>query len=198
MGRKELLAPVPDELKRSDHAFQSGSRFSQFTGNRSSNGAGATLAIPLTGDGYVIVYRSDRFADPDRAEGVRESVSPRTGRAEVLGGVCRDCRFSSPNATRSPACRRYQPTKAASSTCFPESQRRRTGVRSPTPTFPEKVGRNRDTLGFQFVPSTSKPRLSGAGRRLPVRGGVVAAPPDREGDSRRSAGRSGRPGRGAG
>lgn len=58
-GEVGLLAPVPVKMRTGDQWQGLLPAYSE----RLSEWGGQTLAVPLTGDGYVVVYRADRFAD---------------------------------------------------------------------------------------------------------------------------------------
>ena len=60
------LSAVPAKL-RADAAFQWTGLLPAY-GERLVEWGGQTLAVPLTGDGYVIVYRADRFAEKTAAD----------------------------------------------------------------------------------------------------------------------------------
>ena len=61
-GEPGLLVPVPAKLRANDNPFQWFGLLSAY-GERLVEWGGQTLAVPLTGDGYVIVYRADRLTD---------------------------------------------------------------------------------------------------------------------------------------
>jgi multiple sugar transport system substrate-binding protein len=153
-----LLLPVPEELKRSENAFQ---WFTILTiyGERLVEWGGQTLAVPLTGDGYVIVYRADRFADPTaRKEAEKDFprglASPKTWdefAALAAFFAARDKKPSLPPLPADPDRFFDLFSRVASS-----ADRRALSDSDVA----GKVTRDRDTLGFQFVVSTGKPRLT--------------------------------------
>lgn len=57
-----LLAPVPAKLRASDNPFQWFGLLPAY-GERLVEWGGQTVAVPLTGDGFLLVYRADRLAD---------------------------------------------------------------------------------------------------------------------------------------
>jgi len=73
------LAPVPPAL-RTDPAFQWRDLLPAY-GERLANWGTDTVALPLTGDSAVLVYRRDRYGEP----AVRAAVAKRFGPARVPG-----------------------------------------------------------------------------------------------------------------
>src|SRR6266540_435125 len=61
-GEPGLLAPVPAKLRASDNPFQWFGLLPAY-GERLVEWGGQTVAVPLAGDGVVLVYRADRLAD---------------------------------------------------------------------------------------------------------------------------------------
>ena len=59
------LAAVPPEVRAADHPLQWG-RIAVVYRNNLAGWAGESLAVPVAGDGYALVYRADRFADDGR------------------------------------------------------------------------------------------------------------------------------------
>lgn len=57
------LHPVPASLKEPGHPYQWGGIFAVYRGEPYSGWGGQVFGLPLAGDGHVIVYRTDRFAD---------------------------------------------------------------------------------------------------------------------------------------
>jgi ABC-type glycerol-3-phosphate transport system substrate-binding protein len=70
------LAPVPEDLRRADNTFQWFTLLPAYA-ERLVEWGGQPLAVPLTGDGRVVAYRADRFADA----GARAEYQKRFGRA---------------------------------------------------------------------------------------------------------------------
>lgn len=62
------LLPVPVVLRADDNPFQWSSVLAAYRSERWAGWGGAIQAIPLSGDGYLIVYRADRLADKAAAE----------------------------------------------------------------------------------------------------------------------------------
>jgi multiple sugar transport system substrate-binding protein len=76
------LVRVPAALSTTDHAFQWTSVLAAYRGQLIEWG-GQAQAVPLAGDGFVIVYRADRLADAKFAEEfrtafARKAVAPAT------------------------------------------------------------------------------------------------------------------------
>lgn len=76
------LAPVPDALRTPDHPFQWTSVAAPYR-ERLIEWGGQARAVPLAGDGLVVVYRADRLADPKfaaafRAQFGRDPAAPST------------------------------------------------------------------------------------------------------------------------
>jgi ABC-type glycerol-3-phosphate transport system substrate-binding protein len=68
-GEAGLLAPVPNKV-RTGEQYQWQGLLPPYA-ERLSEWGGQTLAVPLTGDGYVLVYRADRFAEKAPADEFR-------------------------------------------------------------------------------------------------------------------------------
>lgn len=155
-----LLAPVPEELKRSDNSFQWFTLLPAY-GERLVEWGGQTLAVPLTGDGFVIVYRTDRFADPTtKAEYAKRDprglVVPNTWQKFADIAVFFAERDKKPSLPPLPAdAERFFDffSRVAAS-----ADRRALGDLDVS----VKSGRDRDALAFQFWLSTGKPRLEEA------------------------------------
>src|SRR5205807_417675 len=64
------LAPVPVGLRAADHPFQWTGLLPEYRGQLIDWG-GQAHAVPLAGDGYIIVYRADRLADANFAAAFR-------------------------------------------------------------------------------------------------------------------------------
>lgn len=76
------LAPVPLALRQPDHPFQWSAVLAAYR-DRPIEWGGEARAVPLAGDGFVVVYRTDRlaeakFADQFRTRFRRDPVAPST------------------------------------------------------------------------------------------------------------------------
>ncbi len=67
------LAPVPAALRAADHAFQWSGLLSAYREHLIEWG-GQARALPLAGDGVLVVYRADRIADPQFIAAFRKRV----------------------------------------------------------------------------------------------------------------------------
>lgn len=70
------LARVPKELRLADHHFQWTGVLSIYREQLSEWG-GQAQAIPLAGDGFVVLYRTDRLADPKFVEAFSKAHGPK-------------------------------------------------------------------------------------------------------------------------
>jgi ABC-type glycerol-3-phosphate transport system substrate-binding protein len=157
------LARVPDELKRGDNPFQWFSLLPVY-GERLVEWGGQTLAVPLTGDGSVVVYRADRFAEASaageyRARSGHAPAAPATwaefaGLAEFFAR--RDKRPSLPPLPADPGrlfdlfCRVAAPADRRAMADLDVAR---------------QAAGNRDALAFQFSVVTGEPRLKAFGFR---------------------------------
>ncbi|MBA4066158.1 MAG: hypothetical protein C0501_21060 [Isosphaera sp.] len=67
------LAPVPANLRSADHPFQWTGVLPPYR-ERLIEWGGQARAVPLSGDGYVVVYRADRLTDPAFAAAFKERL----------------------------------------------------------------------------------------------------------------------------
>src|SRR5437899_910459 len=58
------LLPVPAALKEPANPFQWSAVLGVYRGEPFAGWGGQLFGLPIAGDGYALVYRSDRFADP--------------------------------------------------------------------------------------------------------------------------------------
>jgi ABC-type glycerol-3-phosphate transport system substrate-binding protein len=65
---RDGLQPVPTTLQKPDHFYQWLSVVQVYQGHQFAGWGPQTLAVPLAGDGRVLVYRADRFDDPQLKE----------------------------------------------------------------------------------------------------------------------------------
>jgi multiple sugar transport system substrate-binding protein len=69
---RDLLAPVPANLRASDHPYQWSGILPAYR-EQVIEWGGQARALPLAGDGGVLVYRADRLADPKLIEFFRQT-----------------------------------------------------------------------------------------------------------------------------
>jgi len=79
---RQQLAPMPDEFRATDHPAQR-NRMIELYRDTLCSWAGTTFGLPIHGDGAVLVYRVDRFNDPQaqaeyRRRYGRSLLPPRT------------------------------------------------------------------------------------------------------------------------
>ncbi|QJW95743.1 hypothetical protein FTUN_3297 [Frigoriglobus tundricola] len=157
-GEPGLLVPVPPKLRANDNPFQWFGLLSAY-GERLVEWGGQTLAVPLTGDGSVIVYRADRLTDT---------------------AVAAEYHKLSPNATAPATWEEFAALAAAFAAVDKKPSL------PPLPTDPERMfdlfGRvaasidreklddvqlasrtDRDAIAFYFSVTTGKPRLTSDG-----------------------------------
>lgn len=155
------LAPVPAELKRGDNPFQWFALLPAY-GERLVEWGGQTLAVPLTGDGFLTVYRADRFADPSaqaeyrkrfgRAPGAPATWDEFADAAAFFAG--RDKRPSLPPLPADPDRLFDLFSRVAAS-----ADRRAMADLDVN----RAVAGDRDALAFQFAVTTGEPRLKAFG-----------------------------------
>jgi ABC-type glycerol-3-phosphate transport system substrate-binding protein len=157
-GEAGLLAAVPPDFKKSDNPFQWFTLLSPYS-DRFVEWGGQTLAVPLTGDGHVLVYRADRLADKTTAD----EFQKRFGRAPAAPATWeefadlalffaeRDKKPSLPPLPAAPDAFLDLFNRIASSA----DRRALTDVE-----VSNRVARDRDALAFQFSAVTGKPRLA--------------------------------------
>lgn len=71
------LVPVPAALREPGNPYQWSAVLGVYRGEPAAGWGGQLFGLPLAGDGYVVVYRADRFADPK----ANDEFRARTGRA---------------------------------------------------------------------------------------------------------------------
>ncbi len=155
------LAPVPAKL-RADPAFQWSGLLPAY-GERLVEWGGQTVAVPITGDGFLLVYRADRFAEKAAADAV---VPKRAGPisapvsweefALIAGLFAKlDKKPSLPPLPADPERLFDLLSRVASSADRTALNDHQMAART-----------DRDALGFQFTLTTGKPRLRDSGYRV--------------------------------
>lgn len=157
------LAPVPAKL-RSDATFQWSGLLPAY-GERLVEWGGQTMAIPLTGDGHIVVYRADRFAEKTAIDACQARYKhglapPATWEefadvAEVFAVL--DKKPSLPPLPTDPERLFDLLSRVASSADRPALSDLELAARA---------GQDREALAFQFALATGKPRLRGSGFQL--------------------------------
>jgi ABC-type glycerol-3-phosphate transport system substrate-binding protein len=182
-GEQGLLAPVPEELKRSENSFQWFTLLPAY-GERLVEWGGQTLAVPLTGDGFVIVYRTDRFADPTtKAEFAKRDprglVAPKTWQEFADVAVFFAERDKKPSLPALPT----DPDRYFDLFCRVASSADRRALGDLE--IAAQAAHGRDVMAFQFAVTTGKPRLQAFGfqeaakwlERLQTTGAIPTLPP---------------------
>ncbi len=157
------LASVPVELKRTDNPFQWFTLLPIYS-ERMVEWGGQTLAVPLTGDGSVVVYRTDRFADKStqaeyQKQFPRELAAPATWDefADIAAFFARrDQKPSLPPLPTDPNRLFDLFSRVAAS-----ADRRAMADTDVA----RLAGRDRDALAYQFSIITGEPRLNAFGFR---------------------------------
>ena len=62
------LAPIPAALREPGHAYQWSSVLSVYRGEAYAGWGTQVFGLPIAADGHLLVYRADRFADPQTKE----------------------------------------------------------------------------------------------------------------------------------
>lgn len=160
--RGELLS-VPAGVKEPGHPYQWSGVLGVYRGEPFAGWGGRLLGLPLAGDGAVVVYRSDRFADPRAKEDFRARFSrplaaPTTWEdfADAAAFFAdRDKRPSLPRVTADPA--RLADLFDRVAACYDR------------PALGEAAAAggqiNPDALAFHFRLDTGAPRLDAPGFR---------------------------------
>jgi ABC-type glycerol-3-phosphate transport system substrate-binding protein len=182
-GEGGLLAPVPDELKRSDNPFQWFGLLPVY-GERLVEWGGQTLAVPLTGDGFVLVYRSNLFSDPTaKAEYEKRFKAPLAAPATWEKFADAAAFFAERDKKPSLPPLPADPGRFFDLYCRVASSYDRRALNDSDATA--KTGLGREALAFQFSVATGKPRLGAFGfrkagewlQRLQAAGAIPALPP---------------------
>lgn len=157
------LAPVPARLRAADHPFRWADLLPAYA-DRLVGWGGEAFAVPLTGDGVVLAYRADRFADPAATADFakkhgRPLAPPATWEqfAEVAAFFAgRDGSASLPPLPADPGRRLDLFARVASSFARPALSDKDLDARNADP----------ELLAFQFELRTGKPRVNSSGFRL--------------------------------
>ncbi|HEY3789103.1 MAG TPA: extracellular solute-binding protein [Urbifossiella sp.] len=157
-NRGELVA-IPASLKEPGHPFQWASILSVYRGEPYAGWGGQTFGIPLAADGSLILYRADRFADPQANAAFRQQfhralAAPSTWEefADAAAFFAkRDRKASLPRFTHDPD--RLEDLFYRIAACFDRQAR---GTREEQPETSER-------LSFQFQLDQVKPRIDGTG-----------------------------------
>lgn len=156
-----LLSPIPAKLRASDNPFQWFGLLPAY-GERLVEWGGQIVAIPLTGDGSVVVYRADRLTDKTviaeyskrhgKAPGVPATWEEFADLAAVIAAV--DRKPSLPPLPTDPERLFDLFSRVASSS----DREALDDVR-----LAAQTANNRDAIAFHFSVVTGKPRLQTAG-----------------------------------
>lgn len=153
------LAAVPTKL-RSDAAFQWSGLLSAY-GERLVEWGGQTLAVPLTGDGYVVVYRADRFAEKTAADQF-QARHKRPLAVPATWEEFADIAALFAEIDKKPS---LPPLPADPDRLFDLLSRVAAPFDRPALNDFQMAARaqDRDALAFQFAVTTGKPRLQNSG-----------------------------------
>ncbi len=163
-GEQGLLVPVPVKLRASDNPFQWFGLLPAYS-ERLIEWGGQTLAVPLTGDGFVLVYRADRLADATVAAEFKKLGRPAPAVpatweefADVAAGFAAiDKKPSLPPLPSDPERAFDLFSRVASSID-------REGLNDIQ--LAARAGQNPDAIAFYFSVVTGQSRLKSAGFRL--------------------------------
>jgi ABC-type glycerol-3-phosphate transport system substrate-binding protein len=155
-----LLLPVPTKLRAHDNPFQWFALLPAY-GERLVEWGGQILAVPLTGDGFVVVYRTDRLTDKTvvaefQRQCHRAPSAPATWEefadlAVILAAV--DKKPSLPPLPN-------DPERLFDLFCRVASSADRAALNDVQHA---RVANDRDVLAFQFSTATGQPRLQAPG-----------------------------------
>lgn len=154
------LATVPAKL-RGDPTFQWNGLLPAY-GERLIEWGGQVYAVPLTGDGHVLVYRADRFAETSAADALRA----KWGRAAGAPATWEE--FAAAAAVFAEKDKRpsLPPLPADPDRLFDLLSRVASSADRPALNdfqLAAQADKSRDALGFQFAVTTGKPRLQASG-----------------------------------
>ena len=156
------LVPVPANLKDAAHSYQWSGIFAVYRGEPYAGWGEELLGLPLAGDGYVLVYRTDRFTDSQ----AKDDFHKQTGRPlqvptswEDLADVAaffaaRDKRPSLPPLPTEPGKLTELFFRVA--TCYDRSSSGETTAKGGS-SKPE--GLAGESLAFQFQVRDGQPRI---------------------------------------
>ncbi|HEV3436674.1 MAG TPA: hypothetical protein VG122_04905 [Gemmata sp.] len=154
-AEKKELTPVPPGLRAADHPYQWTGLLPAYREQLIEWG-GQAQAIPLAGDGYVLVYRADRLKDPKfiaafNAQFARAPVAPTSWEefADIAAVFAKlDGRPSLPQFTNSELATLFFRIAA----CYDRL--------AQSETINTNLGSGLGTLSFQFDLADGKPRLT--------------------------------------
>jgi ABC-type glycerol-3-phosphate transport system substrate-binding protein len=155
-GEGGLLTPVPLALRTNDQYQWQG--LLPTYAERLSEWGGQTLAVPLTGDGHLLVYRADRFAEKAAAAEFRavynRPLDPPATWEEFADLAEHFARLDKrPSLPPLPA----DPDRLFDLVCRVAAAADRRALNDAE--LAARTARDRDALSFQFSVVTGKPRL---------------------------------------
>jgi ABC-type glycerol-3-phosphate transport system substrate-binding protein len=161
-AERGALLPVPAALKEAGHPYQWSGVLAVYRGEPFAGWGGQLVGLPLAADGHVVVYRADRFADPQakadfQVQFQRPLAAPSTWEEFADAAAffaARDKRPSLPRLTADPA--RLADLFFRVAACYDRPALGETGARGAAPS-------QADALAFQFNPDDGKPRLNSPG-----------------------------------
>lgn len=154
------LAAVPAKL-RGDPAFQWNGLLPAY-GERLVEWGGQAYAVPLTGDGHVLVYRADRFAEKSAAD----ALQAKWGRAAGAPATWEEFAAAAEVFTQLDKKPSLPPVPTDPGKLFDLLSRVASSADRPALSdfqLAAKADANRDALAFQFAVTTGKPRLQTSG-----------------------------------
>jgi hypothetical protein len=159
-GEAGLLVPVPARL-RTGEQYQWQGLLPAYA-ERLAEWGGQALAVPLAGDGAVLVYRADRFAETTAADEFQMRFGRRPG-APATWEEFADLAefFAARNKGPSLPALPTDPDRLFDLFCRVAASADRRALNDVE--LAARTGRDRDALAFQFSVVTGKPRVRGPG-----------------------------------
>jgi ABC-type glycerol-3-phosphate transport system substrate-binding protein len=158
-GESELLCPVPAKL-RTGEQFQWQGLLPVYA-ERLAEWGGQALAVPITGDGYVIVYRADRFIEKSFVEEFKNRYGRLPG-APTTWEEFADLAETFTHLDKRPS---LPPLPSETDRLFDlfsrvaSSADRRALNDAELAANAARNNHEKDALAFQFSPGTGKPRI---------------------------------------
>ena len=151
------LLPIPASLRETGHPFQWSAIHSVYRSEPYAGWGGQTFGLPLAAEGSLILYRADRFADPQSNEAFRKRFN-RSLAAPASWEEFADTATFFAERDRRPSLPRFADDPDRLEELFYRvsanyDRLARTG----------DAAENSESLSFQFRLDTGKPRLDGAG-----------------------------------
>ncbi|HJZ55923.1 MAG TPA: extracellular solute-binding protein [Gemmataceae bacterium] len=163
--RDELL-PVPPAIKEAAHPYQWQTVLPVYRGEQLAGWGRQIYALPLVGDGHVIVYRADRFADPVVVAEFQKEVKRKLDVPNTWEDYAEVAAFFSRLDKKPALPLPDDPARLADlffrvAACYDRPALGEDTVGGPANA--KNPAPAQDVLAFQFHTDSGKPRLSAAG-----------------------------------